>query len=290
MRPGGVISTIGTTEAAVFIPEIWGDSVLAAVEANLVMANLVDRQYEGSISKFGDTVRVPNVSNLSANPKVAGTSVTVQAPTETDLTILIDKHYETSFYVEDIAAIQANKPLREIYTKKAGYAIAKAIDDQLMALYAGLSQNDALAGNSAITEDGILKALLYLDNAEAPLNDRSIVIKPSQKKAMLKIDKFVRGDYTGGNATGASPMATGQIGEVFGCKVYVSSQIPITGGTVAHNLMFQKEAFALAVQMSPRVQAQYKQEYLATLVTVDVLFGVKEMRDTFGVDIQTTNV
>ena len=51
-------------------------------------------------------------------------------------------------------------------------------------------------------------------------------------------------------------------------------------------MMFQKEAFGLAMQQAPRTQSQYKQEYLANLVTVDVLYGVAELRDTFAVDFR----
>jgi hypothetical protein len=51
--------------------------------------------------------------------------------------------------------------------------------------------------------------------------------------------------------------------------------------------MFQKEAFGLAMQKSPRTQTQYKQEYLANLVTVDTIFGLAEMRDTFAVDYRS---
>ncbi|MFA5092027.1 MAG: P22 phage major capsid protein family protein [Candidatus Paceibacterota bacterium] len=278
------ITMFGTTESAVFIPEVWSDGILDAVEANLVFANLVSRDYEGDISKFGDVVRIPNVSNLEAHDKVSGVSVTVQAPTETDKTITINKHKEVSFYVEDIAAIQSKANLREIYTNRAGYAIAKAMDSDLAALYAGLSQS-AGSGGSAIDEDAILDAIEQLDDAEAPEANRSLVIRPSCKKAMLKIEPFIRASYIGPNGV-ALPSVTGKFGQIYGCDVFITTQIPVAA-TVAHNLCFHKEAFALAVQLSPRIQAQYEQKMLATLITVDVLYGVAELRDTFAVDLQS---
>lgn len=286
MNGGGVVTTINTDTAAEFIPEIWSDGVLEAVESNLVFATLVNRDYEGEIKQYGDTVRIPNVSNLAAHDKVKGTAVTVQAPTEDKNLIVINKHKEVSFYIEDVVNIQSKKQLREVYTKKAGYAIAKALDSDIAGLYAGLSQQSG-NGASAITDDLILNAIEYLDNAEAPESDRALVIRPSQKKAMLKIDKFVKWDYRAANGQ-LSPVVTGKFGEIYGAQVYVTTQIPLADAK-AHNLCFHKDAFAIAVQMEPRVQAQYKQEYLATLVTVDILYGVAELRDTFGVDIWTTN-
>jgi hypothetical protein len=51
-------------------------------------------------------------------------------------------------------------------------------------------------------------------------------------------------------------------------------------------MFFHKEAFAIAVQQEPRTQASYKQEHLGWLVTVDVLFGIKQLRSTFGYNLK----
>jgi len=50
-------------------------------------------------------------------------------------------------------------------------------------------------------------------------------------------------------------------------------------------MMFHKDAFVLAEQMGVRSQTQYKQEYLGTLFTSDMLYGVKELRDEAAVAI-----
>jgi len=54
---------------------------------------------------------------------------------------------------------------------------------------------------------------------------------------------------------------------------------------VTHNLVFQKGAFALAIQLGPRVQANYIPEYLGTLVTVDIIFGVATLRPEYAVEL-----
>src|SRR3990167_11530210 len=100
------------------------------------MGNLVDRF--DSDAKVGDTIHVPHVSNLVANDKLTNSQVTLQAPTETDSSISLDQYKESSFLVEDKVAIQSQYDLSGYYGKKAGYAIAKAIDGSLHGLYAGL--------------------------------------------------------------------------------------------------------------------------------------------------------
>jgi hypothetical protein len=49
--------------------------------------------------------------------------------------------------------------------------------------------------------------------------------------------------------------------------------------------MFHPEYGVLIEQLGIRVQTQYKQEYLATLLTADTLYGVGELRDTSAVGI-----
>jgi len=271
------MANITATTAAAFIPEVWSKDVLAAVGKNLVMANLVAR-FDADVKK-GDILHVPTLTNLAANNKVADNEVTLNAPTESEVDISINKHKEVSFVIEDIAEIQSNQDLMARYTEKAGYAIAKAIDDDLMALYSGLSQSVG-TGGADLDEDDILSAKEYLDSADASREGRSLVIAPSQENVFLKIDRFTRQDTMGPN----DYIKNGQIGKIHGFDVYATNNVVVASGTT-YNLAFQRDAFALAMQMQPRVQAQYQQEKLGWLVTVDVIYGVAELRDTFGVKV-----
>jgi len=285
------ITSMTVTTGANFIPEIWSAEVIRAVESNLVLAKQVKR-YDNDVKSFGDTIHVPNLSNLSANAKLAGELVTTQAVTEDKKDILINQHYETSFYVEDILKVQSRYDLMSEYTSKAGYAIAQKIDALLAGLYAGLSQNVG-NGSTAITDANIILGLKKLDLADAPETDRFFDIRANGKADLMGIDKFVL--RTGpGWSTDNSPILHGAKengfwGDIYGLKVFVSNNLIVEAGTptTIHNLMFQKEAFGLAMQKSPRTQTQYKQEYLANLVTVDTIFGLAEMRDTFAVDYRS---
>ncbi len=277
---------VTVTTAANFIPELWALDVIEAAEKNLVMAELVTR-FDDAAAGGGDTLHIPTVDEFDANDKTANTEIIPQANTEGTVTISLNKHKEVSFLIEDIVAVQAKQSLREIYTKKAGYAIAKAIDSDLLGLYAGLSQNSTPEGG--IDAAALRAAILVLDAANAPLDNRALVISPTQKNVMLGVDEFVSMTYLG-NQPDNVPTRTGLLGEIYGVPVFVSSNV-ISSGTspsvVEHNLLFQKGAFALAIQLGPRVQANYIPQYLGTLVTVDVIYGVAELRDPFAVDLQT---
>lgn len=281
-----------TTTSGVFIPEVWSIETLRAAESALVMAPLVKR-YDSLVSGRGDTIHIPQISNLTANNKTQGSEVTTQAPTETETTILINKWKETSFEIEDIVKVQSQYDLRTEYTSKAGYAIAQAVDTDLLSLYSSLTSTDVGTYGSDITDATIVAAIQTLDEVDAPIEDRYLVIKPSQKAALMKLDKFVQATYLG-EYQKPTPVKIGPNnrylwGDIYGVPTYYTNQVVGTAGTPTqvHNLLFHKEAFALALQQSPRTQASYWQKDLAWLVTCDVIYGLSALRTTFGVEIRS---
>ena len=286
------MANITTTTGAAFLPEVWSIETIRAAEKALVMAPLVKR-YDSLVKSRGDTLHIPNISNLTANDKTQGSEVTTQAVTETETQISIDKWKETSFEIEDIVKVQSQYDLRSEYTEKAGYAIAQAVDTDLLGLYSSLTSTDVGTYGTDITDATIVAAIQALDEVDAPLEDRCLVIKPSQKAAIMKLDKFVKATYLG-EYQKATPVKRGPNnrylwGDIYGVPTYYTNQVTTTAGTPTqtHNLLFHKEAFALALQQAPRTQAAYWQKDLAWIVTCDTIYGFSVLRDTFGVELRS---
>lgn len=241
----------------------------------------------------GDTLHIPNISNLTANSKTQGSEVTTQRVTETETQISVNNWYETSFEIEDIVKIQSQYDLRSEYTSKSGYAIAAQIDTHLLGLYSSLTSTDVGTYGNDITDSVVVSAIQGLDEVDAPLEDRYFVIKPSQKAALMKLDKFVMatslGQYDQPSPVRRGPNNRYLWGDVYGIPTYYTNQVTVTAGTPTqtHNLLFQKEAFALALQASPRTQASYWQKDLAWLITVDVIYGYSVLRTTFGCEVRS---
>ncbi|MHA1304649.1 MAG: hypothetical protein ACTSPI_13205, partial [Candidatus Heimdallarchaeaceae archaeon] len=92
------------------------------------------------------------------------------------------------------------------------------------------------------------------------------------------------------------PTAKKPMASLYGIPVYVSANLGSTNGS-RHNALAQKDAIhfataALGVQSKGsgitgkhgvRVQSHYIPNYLSTLTTVDILYGVIENRDGSGV-------
>ena len=276
----GTNHVTGST-AASFIPELWSDEVIAGYKKNLVLANLVTRM--SHVGKKGDTIHIPSPSRGAANAKAASTEVVLNSPATADIAVLLNKHYEYSTLIEDIVEKQALSSLRRFYTEDAGYALATQVDTDLFALVSALNGGTQLGGDGGsstadITDAGIRKFMLVLDNNDVPMTDRSLVIPPVAKSDMLGIARFTEQAFIGSG----SAIKTGMMGNVYGVEVFVSSACS-TAGSTRYGVMLHKDALVLAEQQSVRSQTQYQQQYLGDLFTADTIYGVKELRDNAGI-------
>jgi N4-gp56 family major capsid protein len=267
-----------TIEADAFIPEIWSKELIKDTESNLVLGKLAWNF--SSEASDGDKIHVPSLSDLVANDKVANVKVQRQAPTETNTDIDLDTHKEVTFLIEDMAATQSRRDLRSPYTKKAGYALSKAIDTDLATLAASFSESKGTY-NTAITTDVVLDSIELLDLADAPESERYFVFRPDVKRDLLDLAAYTSSDYVKG-----SPVETGKIGDLYGVQTFMSTNI-VKSGNDTNNMLFHKQAIAIAKQKDIRIQSEYSLEDLGHLTVADVLYGVAELRDDHAVLVKT---
>ena len=306
--PGGSGTIVAKVQADKFIPEIWSDEVVAAYKKNLVLANLVNKM--SMRGKKGDTLHIPKPTRGTATAKAANTTVTIQADTESEVLVSIDKHFEYSRFIEDIVEVQALASLRRFYTDDAGYALAKKVDDELFGLgktfgngttdwtHSNSYYIDASTGLTAYADDTVVPADVFtdagfraliklMDDADTPMDGRFFAIPPSLRAAIMGIDRYNSSDFVDGRG-----VQNGRIGMLYGIDIYVTSNSPIietdaensasNGGDIKAAILAHKDTMVLAEQLGVRSQVQYKQEYLSTLYTADTLFGIKTVRPETG--------
>ncbi len=301
---GTASSHVSTTSQDVFIPELWSDDVIAAYKTNLVMGNLVTKI--NHMGKKGDTLHIPVPTRGASNAKVTEEQVVVQANVETKVSISIDQHYEYSRIIEDITGVQAIDSYRAFYTDDAGFALAKRVDDKIFAqaeaLQAGTiggtgsslwekaviggdgttAYNGSSSNSSTLTDAGIRKMIQTLDDADVPQAERFLVIPPVERNTLMGISRFTEQAFVG-EIGGGNTIRNGQIGDLYGIPVIVTSNCPTPQSGDRVGLLFHKDAMVFVEQMAVRTQTQYKQEWLGDLFTADTIYGVGELRDDAGI-------
>lgn len=299
-----------TTEVPNFIPELWSDEVIAAYKANLVLANLVRKlNHRG---KKGDTIKIPTPTRGDSSDKAAETQVTlIQHGTDAGLSISIDKHKEYSRLIEDIVDVQALESLRRFYTDDGGYAIARQVDTDLFvesfntgaasltytastntlttaSTFDTIYEGDGTVWDETTTTDisdaGIRTFVKNLDDVDAPMAGRVMVVPTIVKFDLLGLARFTEQAFTG-EVAGSNSIRNGIVGDVYGVEVFVTTRTPLVEDTTAtadnvSGVVFQRDAIVLVEQLGVRSQSQYKLEYLGDLFVTDMIYGVKALRDS----------
>ena len=277
---------VTNTTAATFIPEIWSDEIIASYEKSLVVKPLVRAM--SMVGKKGDTIHIPKPDRGDASAKGVESQVTLIAGATSELIVTIDQHFEYSRLIEDITDVQALNSLRRFYTEDAGYALATNVDTALITeAGTGFTAQmsfveggiDASGPAVAFNDAGFRAAIQILDDNNVPGDSRVFVIPPAVKREMLGVSQYISSDFVTG-----SPVTNGKIGSLYGVDIFVSTNLATAGGET-DCLLFHKDALVLAEQLGVRVQTQYKQEFLADLMTADTLYGVETYRPEAGVVI-----
>lgn len=286
------------TTLASFIPAIWGQRINDFFKQKLNLASFfVDRSDE--LKDGGNIVYTPNLTEMTASAKSDATAVTLNNTTETKVTLTVDQWYEVSFAIEDKAAAQMMHSyyLQEKYAMNAGYTMARTLEVAIATLFSGFSTSVG-SSTTNVADSDIRAAIAALEAVNIDTtSDVAFFVTPNVFwKQIQNIDKFSLAI----NSPVNDPSAKRPAGFLYGIPVHISNAIQyVSGSTGRNNALAHKDALHFAT--SPlgsggsmgggsmvgsagiRVQSNYIPDYLSTLTTADLLYGVIENRDTAGI-------
>ena len=292
------------------IAKLVAADALPTLVSNLVMGNLVTRDFEPTLAQAGDTVNVTIPPVMAANVIAEGASVTTQNPNAGNAQIVLNQHVEATFQIPDVTKVLAVPDLLQLYMQPAMVAIAEKIEYDLLNTYASFTANTALgAPATALTEAVVDAAETALFDAKVPATSEKYLVVDSAGYGVLRqLPRFSEFQTTG-LAGLQNPVINGQVGRIKDFFVFRSQQVPKTGvaPVTVHNLAFAKPALGLVLRRLPqplqgtgaiaeyaemgnfgmRVVMSYQPNTLAQQFTVDVLYGVGVLRNNHAVQIRS---
>jgi hypothetical protein len=303
------MAAITSANVAQAIVKLVAADALPALVGNLLMGNLVNRDFEPTLASAGDTVNVPISPKLTANIISEGGSVTTQNPSLGNAQIVLNSHVEATFQIPDVTKILATPDLLKVYMLPAVIALAEKIETDLLAMYSLFTANAAVGGSSTITEAVLNSAEQSLFNAKVPVGQRKIlIVGDSPYTALRQIPRYTELQTAGYVINGQpSPIAEGMLLRGTSFDIFRSQYIAKVS-TLYHNLAFVRDAIGLVVRRLPlpipgtgaiaeyaemgnfgmRVTMSYAPNTLAQQFTVDVLYGCAPLRQNFAIDVQST--
>lgn len=278
------------TTGAVFIPEVWAKDIQENRRNKLVALKLIDHQFESQVLNQGDTVHITSIAPLTATAITPGNAITPTANTEVEQTLVIDQYYGVGVELQDMLKKQSAYELRKPYVSEISYALAKAIDSDILAEWTNADTDHKQTAVANLTFNGIIDAHSLLDVDNVPQDGRALVVNALGLADLRKLAEFTMYDKTGkaGLVTNdADSDNPGLVGSIYGAPVYMTNQVTVAGGS-AKNLLLHRSAIAAAVQIKPEVE--YDRDILkkTDIITGSALWGVKTVRPDHMVVLQRT--
>lgn len=303
------MSNLTSENLASAIVKLVAVDTLPALMGNLVMGNLVNRDFEPSLAQAGDTINVPIPPTLQANNLAYGGSVVQQNATPGNAQIVLDTHAEATFQIPDVSKILAVPDLLKLYMQPAVVALAERIETDLLNL-AGQFTANASVGTpaTALTEATIDAAETALFNAKVPASSpKYLVVSGNAYSQLRQINRF--SEYQTAGDAGLRAIVDGTVGKIKDFYVFRSQFVNKFGAptVTTSNLAFAKDAIGLVTRRLPqplpgtgaiaeyaemgnfgvRVLMSYAPNTLAQQFTVDVLYGCAVLRNAFGVTVRS---
>ena len=267
-----------------FIPEVWSAELLLNFERKLVYANLVSRDYEGDVSRAGDTVHINTLTDVTISPYIPGTTtIDPAALSTTSQPLTIDQAHYFAFGVDDVDKRQAaaSSNLVSEATRNAGYGFAAVVDEYIADLYSGVDSSNDLGPVDLASGDDAYDLLIDMRTkcAEVDMPDvgRWCVVPPWVAGLLLNNDKFVRNAALGEKSSDA--LLNGHIGRAAGFDIYESNSNPVitSGGDDYLVWAGVPSAIGLVAQIN-EVEAYRSQTAFEDVVRGLQLFGAKLLR------------
>ena len=310
-------TNITVTEIADGIQNAILKTSLPRLRSKVVMPRLVFRDADSEVSKQGQTVTITKRGTVSRTAKSADTDITLVSPADDKVTITLDKFYDVSFAMEDIAKAFSKVDYFDGYANDAIEVLAEGVESDLLSLASSFSTSTHDVGAlSDWDKDDIIDIRKLLVANKAPkLSSKNLIIDESAFAKLLKDSNLTSAEKVGDqvalrNASEGLDVSSQDMRR-FGVDIYEHTEIDASGSPSTYTaLAFSKDALALVsrpldtvgaglgveqrIVTDPvsglvfRITIGYDQYKKAMVFSADCLYGVGILRDELGVKVTYT--
>lgn len=201
-------------------PEIVAKEALMVLTGNLVMADLVHRDYADDFVSVGDTVTVrkpakfvaKNFTGQTQAQDIAEESVSVKLDRFRDVTVAVTSK-ELSLDIADFS--------RQV-VEPAMQAIAQAIDQDLLAVAVSQAGSKVVSDTENPSLKDIAAIAKHLDMKKAPAQNRSLVLHPEHKYRYALAENLSDVSFAGDNQT----LRDAMLGRLYTLDTYMDQCAP----------------------------------------------------------------
>lgn len=288
------------TDLASVISETWTTIVNEKTFDDTVLANFIT-DLSSFATEGSDIFHVPdfytNALTVSTQ-STQGAEITTAGPATVDTTLTIDTHKYVAWIIgdKDLVQISSRYDVNEIYAREAVKLLTEALEQSITALWSSITTNTVGDTATVLSDSEIRTAIFNMENGKYRLSECAFFFHPYVYWQQLHaITKYYQ-QYSVGPGNVAGPVRNGNFGKagyemnykgfLYDIPVYTTTNI-VSGLQTYRNLLLHKSAFGFAVQTKGgnkvRVQMENAIRNLGMLAVVDIVYGVKVLREPAAV-------
>ena len=297
--------------ATLITPTVIARNALATLRNSLVLANLVNRDYDSDFTgKQGDTITVRTPATFAVDEFNRASGITLQDPTEGSFTVALDTVPDVSFPVTAEELTLELEDFRRQLLEPAMFAHAEYIDGKLAEQVVDGAETSG--GGGTVTGTGssagdqikaFRAARRVLGRNKLPVTERYSILSPEGVEAVTGDQTLLQVNTSGSPAA----LREGAVGRISGFDTYESQVFglgPNDKGQ-ADGVAFHRSAVALVTRtlatpmgLAPsqvsvesymglglRVVQDYDVDKKQDVISVDYLIGVKLIRKEAAVQL-----
>ena len=308
----------GTGDVSDLYVDLLTKKMLAYLRHRIFMIRLVRRDFDDEFirPKQGRTVNVRKYDAFTVADFVDGTAFETQKLAPTLVPVTLNKHKIIPFGVSSLAELISDPNVEQDFFKHVLAPLVETVETDLFAEYANFTTNNYTATGSGgeIKADDLPEIRRLLLDAKAPSMDISMLMSTYDGSKLLKEEKFISAAWV---ADAGQAIRKAYMGSRMDMDIFESTKVPrVDTDSVTytyHNIAFHKDAIVLATRplgdddgyfakpgvtmatvsdpvsgLSFRLGISYKHTTFSWVVSVDILYGIKTLREELAVDISSS--
>jgi N4-gp56 family major capsid protein len=268
------------------LPTIVQEAMFVANERS-IMRGLV-KNYSLAPSQ-GKTIQVPiyplqTAATLTEGDDFSNTAVS------TDVATFTIGQVGLMTMVTDLAINASASNVVADLGRLFGEAVARKIDQDLMAQFANFTTNTVGSTSTTITPALVMQAITKLKAAAVPSEGIVAVLHPSVAYDLKSALTTSGNTVFGGNGQGDianEALRNGFVGTLFGVPVFESSNVPLVAGGAAGDYLggvFHRDALGFGLMRDIQIETQRRARAIGTDVVCSAMYGTGVVYEQYGVN------
>lgn len=263
-----------------FIPSVWSESINRELERACVFAEDCNRQYEGEVSKKGDSVHIlgvakPTIKSLSREN--AGAEIdAAEEVSDTSVILGINQIRYFNYKVGDIDKAQAIGGLMDVLSEETSEGLANEIDKYIAEMALDESVSKLTASPTVVTKENVLSVL---DDAIEALQENDVNMASGVTVTVSpRFYKLFKQAYSAVDTDNSDLLKNGKVATYGNVTVKLSNNVAKSDSGATDNIMIRSKRAIAFVNPVTHTEAYRPEKSFADAVKGYALFDGKVVR------------